>query len=367
MNDLLDLAHDLRAAGQPFALATVVRAEKPTSAKAGARALITADGRLTGWIGGNCAEPAVIRESLRSLQAGEPLLLRLCPPDRLAGQEAPGVRELALTCASGGVLEIYIEPHLAQPQLVVVSHMPIAAALASLGQALGYAVTVVGVDATPERFPQARRVVPDLDFEQVDLRPQTFIVVASHGNYDEDALAWALGAPAAYVALVASPRRAEAVRQYLREIGVDEAALARLKCPAGLDLGAVTPEEIALSILAETVQLRRQGAPVPAAPEPHHHDHAEHGQPSDHQGHPVPGEQPHPPAAEHHHHHAPDRVPLSMAQVTVPATAIDPVCGMEVTLEGARHTAQHAGQTYYFCCPGCQRSFEKEPEKYLGS
>jgi xanthine dehydrogenase accessory factor len=334
MDNYLEEALALEQAGHPFALATVVRAEKPTSAKAGARALVTADGRLTGWIGGSCAEPAVIREALRSLQAGEPLLLRLCPPDRLTGQTAPGVRELALTCVSGGTLEIFIEPHLAQPQLVVVSHLPIGAALASLGQALGYAVTIVGVDAAPERFPQAGRVVPYLDFAQVDLRPQTFIVVASHGNYDEDALAWALGTPAAYVALVASPRRAEAIRAYLREIGVDEAALARLRCPAGLNFGAVTPEEIALSILAETVQLRRQGAPTPAAEPPHH---------------------------------APDRIPLPMLQVTVPATAIDPVCGMEVTIEGARHTAQHAGQTYYFCCPGCQRSFEKEPEKYLAS
>jgi YHS domain-containing protein len=295
-------------------------------------------------------------------------------------------------------LEIYIEPHLAQPQLVVVSHLPIAAALATLGQGLGYAVTVVGVDASPERFPQARRVIADLDFAQVDLRAQTFIVVASHGNYDEDALAWALGTPAAYVALVASPRRAEAVRAYLRETGVDEAALTRLKCPAGLDLGAVTPEEIALSILAETVQLRRQGAPGPAAAEHHHHDHAEHGQPSGHEEHHAHGEhgqpsdheghhahdehgQPsdpeghhahgehHPePAAEHgeaHRHHTPDRIPLPMARISVPATAIDPVCGMEVNIEGARHTAQHAGQTYYFCCPGCQRSFEKDPQKYL--
>jgi xanthine dehydrogenase accessory factor len=371
MNDLLDLAHALRAAGQPFALATVVRAEKPTSAKAGARALITADGRLTGWIGGNCAEPAVIRESLRSLQAGEPLLLRLCPPDRLSGQDAPGVRELALTCVSGGTLEIYIEPHLAQPQLVVVSHLPIASALASLGEALGYAVTVVGLDAAPERFPQARRVVAHLDFAQVDLRRQTFVVVASHGNYDEEALAWALGTPAAYVALVASPRRAEAVRQYLRETGVDAAALARLKCPAGLDLGAVTPEETALSILAETVQFRRQGAPAPAAPKHHHHDPAEHGRPSDHEARPAHGERSehshrrHEPAAEHRH--APDRIPLPVSEIAIPATALDPVCGMEVTIAGARHVSQYQGQTYYFCCPGCQRSFEKEPEKYLGS
>jgi xanthine dehydrogenase accessory factor len=360
MNDYLDLAYQLHAAGQPFALATVVRAEKPTSAKPGARAIITADGRLTGWIGGSCAEPNVVREALRSLQSGEPLLLRLCPPDRLTGQAAPGLREMALTCVSGGTLEIYIEPHLAQPQLVVVSHLPIAGALAALGQALGYAVTVVGLDASPARFPQAGRVVDHLDFSQVELRPQTFIVVASHGNYDEEALAWALSNPAAYVALVASPRRAQAVRDYLRDSGLSEAQLDRLKCPAGLDLGAVTPEEIALSILAETVQLRRQGAA--AQPEPghssHHAGHEEHA--PDHAHHAGHHERPDEPGG---HHGAPIHLPL--ASVSVPATAIDPVCGMEVTIAGARYVSQHAGQAYYFCCAGCQRSFEKDPGKFL--
>jgi len=320
--DYLDKAHTLQASGQPFALATVVRAERPTSAKAGAKAIIMADGALTGWVGGSCAQPTVIREALKALQDGQPRFVRLCPPEKLgrAAHAQAGIVEVALTCISGGTLEVYIEPYLPRPHLVVVSHLPIAEALATLGKGLNYSVTVLGLDATPNRFPQADLVLDRLDFSQVRLTSQTYVVVATHGNYDEEALEWALDAGAAYVALVASPKRAEAVLQYLRETGVAEARLARLKCPAGLDIGASTPEEIALSILAEIVQLRR-------------------------------------------------RTPETLAQSETPTPAqteaIDPVCSMTVEIATARYVAAHAGQTYYFCSAGCRRSFEKEPEKYL--
>jgi len=255
------------------------------------------------------------------LQGGQPVLLRMGPPDRLSGQApAPGVIERAMTCISGGTLDIYLEPHLTQPLLVAISHLPIGEALAALGLGLGYAVTVAGLDATPERFPLAGQVLDSLDFKQIALRPQTYIVVASHGNYDEEALAWALSTPAPYVALVASPKRARAVVEYLRESGVPEAQLARLKFPAGLDIGAVTPEEIALSILAETVQLRRRGpapishaqdaaAELDAAVEPAEHEHG---------------------AGAH--------------QLIAPSVeAVDPVCGMTVEVASARYTSAYAG------------------------
>ncbi len=322
MLDYLDKARSLQKSGQPFALATVVRAERPTSAKAGAKAIIMGDGVLTGWVGGSCAQPTVIREALKALQDGQPRFLRLTPPEKLgkAAHAQAGIIEVALTCISGGTLEVYIEPYLPQPQLIVIGHLPITETLATLGKGLNYTVTVLGLDATPDRFPQADLVLDRLDFSKVRLTSQTYVVVATHGNYDEEALEWALDAGAAYVALVASPKRAEAVLQYLRETGVAEARLARLKCPAGLDIGASTPEEIALSILAEIVQLRR-------------------------------------------------RTPETLAQSETPTPtrteAIDPVCGMTVEIATARYVAAHAGQTYYFCSAGCRRSFEKEPEKYL--
>ena len=335
MIDTLEHAHQLRAAGRPFVIATVVRAERPTSAKPGATAIITAEGQLTGWIGGSCAQPTVIRESLRVLQDGQPVLLRMGPPDRLGGSgQAPGVIERAMTCISGGTLDIYLEPHLAQPLLLAISHLPIAEALAVLGKSLGYAVAVAGLEAAPERFPQADRVLNGLEFAQIPLRPQTYIVVASHGNYDEEALTWALSTTAPYVALVASTKRARAVVEYLRESGLSEAQLARLKFPAGLDIGAVTPEEIALSILAETVQLRRRGQPQPVD-----ENNAE-VHPADHQ-------------------HAAGRLIAPSVEAT------DPVCGMTVEIASARYTSQYGGETYYFCAASCKRSFEKEPGKYV--
>ena len=339
MHDTLEHAHQLRAAGQPFVIATVVRAERPTSAKPGATAIVTGDGQLTGWVGGSCAQPTVIREALRVLNDGQPVLLRMGPPDRMSAEVTPGVLVRAMTCISGGTLDIYLEPHLAQPLLIAVSHLPIAESLAALGKGLGYAVTVVGIDATPQRFPLADQVLNGLDFGQIPLWPQTFIVVASHGNYDEEALTWALSTGAPYVALVASPKRAEAVLEYLRESGVPDERLARLKFPAGLDIGAVTPEEIALSILAETVQLRRQG-------------HAQHFHAAD-----EPGTE----KQSVNHLPAAGAGPLVAPSVE----AVDPVCGMLVEIASARYTSQYQGQTVYFCAAGCKRSFDKEPQKYL--
>jgi xanthine dehydrogenase accessory factor len=329
-NYLLERASELSRAGVPFASATVVRAEKPTSAKPGANAIITADGAMTGWVGGSCTEHTVLSQAKKALHDGEPRLVRLCPPEKLGLAPQEGVIEVALTCASGGTLEVYIEPHLPRPQLVAVGHLPVALALAQLGSNLGYEVSVMGPDVTPDRFAgiEGVHLHESLDFSHVKVTAQTYIVVASHGNYDEDALVGALVSDAPYVALVASRKRAESVVQYLRETGVPSDRLVRLKYPAGLDIGAVTPEEIALSILAEIIQVRRQKSP--------------HPQPLAHAAEPEPATQ------------APEAT-----------EAIDPVCGMTVEIATARHKSEYAGQTYYFCAPGCKRSFDKDPSKYL--
>jgi xanthine dehydrogenase accessory factor len=323
-NDLLNRAVELSSQGIAFALATVVRAEKPTSAKPGANAIITADGTLTGWIGGSCTQPTVIREAVKALQDGEPRLLRLCPPERMGQLPQDGVIETAMICASGGTLEVYIEPHLPLPHLVIVGHLPIAQELAILGKSTGYEVTVMGSDVTVDRFPTTDHVLDHLDFSRLEPASQTFIVVASHGNYDEAALESALKTDAPYVALVASKKRVAAVLDYLRETGLAEERLSRLKYPAGLDIGAVTPSEIALSILAEIVQFRRRGIQTLTLS------------------------------------HTP-----SPAQTQAPTEAIDPVCGMTVDIATARYVAEYDGQPYYFCSAGCKRSFEKQPDKYL--
>jgi len=321
--DSLDQMNLLREEGQPFVLATVVRVEKPTSARPGAKAIITQDGKLTGWIGGSCAEPTVLREAAAVLQDGNPRLLRLCPPERMGAGPQEGVTEVKLTCMSGGTLEIYLEPYRPQPQLLVIGHHPVVETLTVLGKALDYTVTVMGLEIEKERFPSADRIIEGLDFSQPKLDGQTYVIVASHGNYDEPALEAVLPSPAPYVALVASKKRAGAVRKYLSDAGLSDQQIARLKYPAGLDIGAAGPQEIALSILAEIVQVRHQGAP--AKPE------------------------------------------KSLPVETEPQTALDLICGMTVRIDTARFTASYNGEKFYFCSAQCQHRFEKEPEKYLSS
>ena len=321
MYNTLAEAWDLAQSGQPFVMATVVRVEKPTSAKPGATAIITADGTLSGWVGGSCVQPVVRREAAKVLYEGQARLLRICPEDMMGRAPREGVTEVTLTCASGGTLEIYLEPHLPAPNLVVVGHLPVAEALVALGKDLGYTVSAICLEEASQGFNRADRMLDILDFSPLSLTPDSYIVVASHGNYDEDALSAALRTPAAYVALVASKKRSAAVLDYLRDCGLTADQLARLKYPAGLDLGAVTPEEIALSIMAEIMQLRRS-RPIPTA--------------------------------------AADEV-----EDSGPKEAIDPICHMTVEIATARYTSVYKGETVYFCSAGCKKSFDKDPEKYL--
>ncbi len=307
---LLDFAQELTRARKPFVLATVVWCERPTSAKPGAQAVIQEDGQITGWIGGSCAQPVVIREAQRVLhEGGDAYLLRLGAQD--VGIVRDDVRVFPMTCTSGGVLDIYIEPHLPLPQLVLVGNSPVISALSQLAPVLDFAVT--------------RLDSPDLT--SIAINERTFIVVATHGQYDEDALEHALRSPASYVSMVASRRRADDCKAYLRASGITEGQLARLKAPAGLDIGAVTPEEIASSILAELVQVRR--------------------------GHAASEER----ILEEAH--------VSEPTISTTETAIDPVCGMTVEVANARHHTTYDGREFYFCCPSCKRHFERNPQEYL--
>ena len=269
---------------EPFATATVVRAEKPTSAKPGAKAIVTADGGLHGWIGGSCAAPTVVRESLQALADGQPRLILISneplPPRK-------GLRQIPMTCVSGGALEIYIEPVLPREQLVVFGATPVARALASLGAGLGFAIATT--------------------LEGVIVDERTHIVVATRGEGDEEAVVEALRTSAPYVALVASRKRGTAVAAAAMAEGISKPRAMGLHYPAGLDIGARTEEEIALSILAEIIRDRPAAADGPDV-----------------------------------------------------AEAIDPVCGMTVAITPNALSAIHEGTTYYFCAESCRRRFLKE-------
>lgn len=284
MKDVYEELLRLEASGESFVLAVVVRAEKPTSAKAGAKAIVTEAGEWIGWIGGSCSRPAVAYEARKVLASGEPRVLHLSPED---------------TCASGGALDIYLEPHVPKPNLVVIGHLPVAEALVALAKPLGYRVTVMSPDAERDRFESADVFLDRIDFSEMG-QGARYVVIASHGSYDGEAVRAALEAQSAYVTLVSSRKRAEVV---LKDVPGRE----NVKVPAGLDIGAVTPEEIALSILAELVSVRRASKAVP--------------------------------------------------QEEPSGYARDPVCGMTVEIETARYTVEDQGTTYYFCGSGCKEHF----------
>ena len=320
----------LRQARRPFALATVVRCERPTSARPGDQALITDDGHVQGWIGGSCAEPVIVREALRTLRTGRGCLVRLGPPHAQPGVTPEGLMEYPMTCHSGGTLEIFVDPCLPTPQAVLVGHAPVVETLAKVAAAAGFDVVVCAPQAAAEGFPGAKQVVPAMDHVAASLDPHTYVVVATHGEADEEALAVALRSHAGYVALVSSPRRAEACRQNLLGRGLMRDQVARLKAPAGLDLGATSPAHIAVSIVAEMVQ--RHCSTVPAW------------------------------SKDAGVCDTPDRPEGLIASA---ATAVDPVCGMTVEIGEGTPSLVHDGQAYYFCCPSCHGQFQREPARFL--
>lgn len=335
--DLFGRAAELTAAGQPFAFATVVAVARPTSARPGAHGIVHPDGTIEGWVGGSCAQPVVVREALRSLADGQPRLLRLSKEPPAEGRRADGIIELVMSCHSGGTLEIYVEPNLPAPLLWVAGTTPIAGALVALGAAAGFTVTLFDPDAEASAFPAADTVRTETSFGRVEPEASPYVVVATQGQWDEEALASALRREAAYVGLVASPKRAAAVRAWLREeADMPPERLAALRAPAGLDLGAETPEEIALSILGELVQVRRGRASFVASPGPAT----------------VAGEA------------SAAFVDTTIAPAADDIVLLDPVCGMTVDAAHARHLAEHDGVVYAFCSLGCRTRFVKDPTGY---
>lgn len=309
----------LAARREPYARVTVVWARRPVSAKPGDTALVTADGRLRGWVGGSCGEPTLVREALAALAEGSPRLVHLGPGDEpLTDRE--GVVRAPVTCASQGSLEVFVEPHLPRPQLVVVGRSPLVTALAGIAAAIDFEVTVVERDGVGSVDAPAARVIGELDLAKAGVGSASYVVVATMGRYDEDALEAVLATGAGYVALVASPRRAAAVRDSLRAAGVPAGDLARVRAPAGLDLGPLPHREIAVAVLAEIVVAKAAAAPLMAA-----------------------------------------AAPAELAE------AVDPVCGMTVTVGGSTDTVDYDGRAYWFCCAGCRRRFAQTPEQFLAA
>jgi xanthine dehydrogenase accessory factor len=327
IDDFLKKSAELVAAGESFATATVVRCQAPSSGKPGDKAIVYPDGRLWGWIGGGCAQPVVIKEALKCLADGRPRLVRITPSAQDNAAEE-GVVDYTMTCHSGGALDIYIEPVLPKPHIVILGRSPIAQTLARLGRVIGYAVSVVAAEFSREDFGDARLLARkdfglDGDGDGGGTSMQSYVVVSTQGEGDEEALEQALASDAGYVAFVASRTKSQRVIDYLRQRGVAEEKLKRVRAPAGLNIGAASPQEIAVSILAEIIQMRAAGkTQTPAQSK-------------------------------------------SAEQAVVTGEAYDPVCGMTVDSENARHRSEYQNTSFYFCCAGCKQAFDKEPEKYI--
>jgi len=299
--ELLELAAELSRRHEPFLVATVVWARGPSSGKRGSTAIIRPGGNVTGWIGGACAAPVVLREAQEAMADGRPRLLVLGTDEDITQVSRPGVTTVPISCTAEGALEVFLEPMLPQPHLVVIGQSPAVTTMLDLAQTLGWRAEAVGEDLA----------LPPVG-------PHTAVVVATQGHYDEPALEAALGSEAGYVGLVSSQKRAETVLGYLRDRGVDEEALARVHAPAGIDLGRIAHREIGVSIIADLVRRRAEGELL---------------------GWPHPSETPH--------------------------LETDPVCEMEVDVATARWIAEHEGETFYFCAPGCKAAFERSPANFV--
>lgn len=319
-DDFLKKSAELAEAGERFVTATVVRCQPPTSGKPGDKAIILADGRLWGWIGGGCAQPVVIKEALKCLADGRPKLVRISPS---ANGAEEGVVDYTMTCHSGGALDIYIEPVLPKPHIVILGRSPVAQTLARLARTIGYAVSVVAEELSGEDFGDAAvSAQKSFGLEGVKFTAQTLVVVSTQGEGDEEALEQALKSDASYVAFVASRTKAEKVLEFLRTKGVQQEKLSRLRAPAGLNIAAGTPEEIAVSVLAEIIQMR-SAKTKPAS-----------------------------------------QAKAAQLLPVISNEAKDPICGMMVDMGKAKHKSEYQGKWFYFCCAGCKQKFEAEPARY---
>lgn len=314
-DQFLSKAAELLAQDEPFAVAVVVRYEAPISGKPGDKAIILTNGEVWGWIGGGCAQPVVVKEALKAIETGEPQLIRISA----SPSKDTSIVEYAMSCHSGGTLEIYIEPVLPKPHIVILGRSPVGQILAKLSKAINFTVSVAAPAVHREIFPDADSLQTDLNLSGIEIRPQTFIVIATQGEHDEEALEEALKTNASYVTFVASKVKAAKVFESLKQRGIPAEQVDRVRAPAGLNIRATTPEEIAVSILAEIVQRNKS---------------------------------------------KPAQNPSQALSSARSQEARDPVCGMTVDPGVTRYKSEFKGQSFYFCCAGCKHTFDTQPESY---
>lgn len=315
---------ELKKKHEPFAMVTVVRRVAPSSGKPGDKAVINRFGVMFGWVGGGCVKGILLKESEEAMRSGKPRLVRI--GKELENQFLGEVKEYKMTCQSEGMVEVFVEPVVPQPHLVVLGSSMIAKSLVKLAKTAGFRVTGVAQDANLQTFEKVDELITQLNLENVKTTPASCIVVATQGEQDEKALMEALRKDAGYIGFVASRKKVQSLISYLTDAGIDGEKIAKLHSPAGLDISAKLPEEVAISILAEIIQLRNTAA-LPQAFEGY------------------------------------------TEQQDVPKDApkwyINPVCGVPVDMNHPKHIVEYNNEKVYFCCDGCKVKFDKDPAKYI--
>lgn len=323
LSTFLEKTQELSKKNEPFALAVVVRREEPSSGKVGDKAVINKFGEIIGWVGGGCVRAIIIKEAEDAMRSGQARLVRI--GKHTGAVNAKGLIEYKMTCQSEGTVDVFIEPVLPQPHLVVVGKSAIARALVKLAKTAGYRVTAMANDARIDTFEKPDQLITQLSWQQVKTDPSTSIVVATQGEQDEKALELALQQQYAYLGFVASHKKRDAVWQYLLDAGADADKISAIESPAGIDIHAKRPEEVAISILAAVI-MRRNTLPSDFSFTNFDETRTEAGK---------------------------------------AVFYINPVCGVPVDINNPKHVVDYEGEKVYFCCDGCHQKFIAEPAKYI--
>jgi len=320
-NEFIDKIGTLRNSSEAYATAVIVRRKQPSSGKPGDQAIITADGKIHGWIGGGCTRGIVLKEALLSMKDRKARMVLITKGQQT--NNLTNTKIYSMTCQSGGEVEVYIEPVMPKPHIVIYGTSHIGMALAKLSKAMDYRVEVIQNSVDKTVYPSADQLHSIKDFKIEENHKRSYVIVCTQGEGDLEALHSALNMNSEYLAFVSSPIKAQSIYTDLRTKGVTFDQLKKIKTPAGLDLGAKLPEEVAISILAEIIKEFRI------------ENKASIGEENE--------------------------------SLAIPNDDfyMNPVCNIPIQKSTAKYVLEHAGEKVYFCCDGCKVSFEKEPEKYI--
>jgi xanthine dehydrogenase accessory factor len=318
--EFYDKLEALRRQNELFVTATVIRREAPSSGKIGDKAIIDQYGEITGWIGGGCVRGIALKEAEEAMRSGK---ARLVQVGKNSLHEQDDIINYKMTCMSEGAVELFLEPVLPPPHLVVIGKTLIASALVHLAKVSGFRVTAVAPNAKPNTFQGVDELITQLNLKEVRTSSRSSLIICTQGENDEEAIEQALHQSACYIGFVASPKKKMAIFEHLVERGVDRAAINTIHSPAGLNIHAKTPEEVAISILAEIIQVQNQLQLTGFS-----------------------------------------HFVSTNAQTSKSGFYINPVCGVPVDIKNPKHIVEYKNEKIYFCCDGCKTKFDADPEKY---